>query len=209
MIMAGLLGTHVAAQAGQDPFGSIVAKLDQILAAVGASKIDLRGVTQNWDKALPANDATDACNSSRFTCVFGGVAVRDNETGLVWERTPTSDTYPWVQIQDQVTTAREYCAFSMVGGHMGWRLPSLQELTSLADPTLSDNAGTLTLPPGHPFSNAKGVNYAYWTSTTMAENPNMAYLMSFAKIGGWVPFNAKDVKMGAWCVRGGAMGDRY
>ena len=31
--------------------------------------------------------------SPRYTCVFGGAAVRDNETGLVWEQQPKSATY--------------------------------------------------------------------------------------------------------------------
>ena len=40
-------------------------------------------VTRNWDKKLP--------NTSRFTVLtdFGGAAVRDNETGLVWAKVPT------------------------------------------------------------------------------------------------------------------------
>jgi hypothetical protein len=42
----------------------------------------LAGVTQNWDKNLPSD--------SRFTVLsaFGGAAVRDNNTGLVWEQAP-------------------------------------------------------------------------------------------------------------------------
>ena len=42
------------------------------------SSIDLQGLSQSWDRKLS--------NTSRFTVLtdFGGAAVRDNETGLVW-----------------------------------------------------------------------------------------------------------------------------
>jgi hypothetical protein len=51
-------------------------------AKPGSSPSDLSGVTQNWDKKLP--------NEARFTILadFNNQAVRDNETGLVWERSP-------------------------------------------------------------------------------------------------------------------------
>jgi hypothetical protein len=47
------------------------------------------GVTKNWDKKLP--------NTSRFTVLtdFGGAAMRDNETGLVWEQSPETKTQNW------------------------------------------------------------------------------------------------------------------
>jgi hypothetical protein len=46
----------------------------------------LTGVTQNWDKNLPS--------ASRFTVLanFGGAAVRDNNTGLVWEQAADGTT---------------------------------------------------------------------------------------------------------------------
>jgi hypothetical protein len=211
MVLAALFSTGLLAQQGQDPLTAILTKLDQVLAAVAASNVDLRAVTPNWDKTLLADDGSE-CDSSRFTCVFEGLAVRDNETGLVWERMPTSVTYTWnlgTNSEGSLSSAREYCALKMLGGHMGWRLPSMQELTSLADPTLNDNEGTLLLPEGHPFANVKGAFYGYWSSTTTAENANTAWMMSFARVGAWVPFNGKELRANVWCVRGGAMADRY
>jgi hypothetical protein len=214
VLTAGLAGTHVAAQGGNDPLSNIIAKLDLILAALSASEVDLRGVTQNWDKALPANDPGGPCpsGSSRFTCVFGGAAVRDNQTGLVWEQSPSSVRYTWnlgVDSVGHLGSAREYCTLKMTGGQMGWRLPAMQELTSLVDPSLNDNEGTITLPPGHPFTNIAGIFEGYWSATTTAENPNTAWIMGFARIGAFVPFSGKENKARVWCVRGGTTADTY
>ena len=48
---------------------------------------------QGIDKTLP--------NTSRFTVLtdFGGTAVRDNETGLVWEPSPETKTQNWTNAQ--------------------------------------------------------------------------------------------------------------
>ena len=72
-------------------------------------------VTKNWDKKLP--------NTSRFTVLmdFGGAAVRDNETGLVWEQSPETKTQNW-------SGARFHCPSRTIGGRKGWRLPSVHEL---------------------------------------------------------------------------------
>jgi hypothetical protein len=66
------------------------------------------GLTQNWDKKL--------LSDSRFTILsdFGGAAVRDNETGLVWEKTLETAELPWVD-------ARAACVNKEVGNRKGWR----------------------------------------------------------------------------------------
>src|SRR5439155_21415854 len=110
------------------------------------------GLPQAWDKTLPANDPGGACpsTSSRFTCVMGNAAVRDNETGLVWERSPETTLNTW-------SVARFTCAKKAVGGRKGWRLPSFAELSSLMDPSVPEP--DLMLPPGHPFLNVQTTNY--------------------------------------------------
>lgn len=147
------------------------------------SKIDgmnFQGVTQNWDKAFPA--------SSRFLVLadFNSEAVRDNETGLVWERQPNSQTWDWI-------TARNNCATKAVGGRKGWRLPAMAELTSLVDPSASG----ITLPPGHPFLNVQ--SGLYWTATVSAENPSLAWNVDFRNGGVGIGQSFTDFY---WCVRG-------
>jgi hypothetical protein len=60
---------------------------------------------------------------------WNNAAVLDRETGLVWERSRSNSsgfTY---------FTAQTHCAGLSVGGRLGWRLPSVQELATLIDQT--------------------------------------------------------------------------
>ena len=70
----------------------------------------LAGVIQNWDKNFPS--------ASRFTVLaaFGGAAVRDNNTGLVWEWAPDATTFAWVP-------ATFYCVRKNVGAREGGGCP--------------------------------------------------------------------------------------
>ena len=122
---------------------------------------DVSELTQNWDKKLPS--------ASRFNILsaFGDAAVRDDETGLVWEKTLETIEVSW-------TNARATCADKDVGGRKGWRLPSISELASLVDPSIRTGP---TLPLGHPFINVE--MDAYWSATTIAGNPNSAWLVFF------------------------------
>ncbi|HEX4968446.1 MAG TPA: DUF1566 domain-containing protein, partial [Nitrospiraceae bacterium] len=124
---------------------------------------DLSGVTQNWDKNLPS--------ASRFTVLanFGGAAVRDNNTGLEWEQSPTITTMDWLN-------ARFECANRTIGNLKGWRLPSIPELASLVDPSVA--FGEVHLPPGHPFTNVQTNNY--WSATSFADNAAQAWGVLFS-----------------------------
>ena len=68
---------------------------------------------------------------------------------------------------DANTTTREL----KLVGRIGWRLPTVEELSSLIDTRHSDPA----LPTGHPFLSVQfGIGvWAYWTSTN-SENPSGA-----------------------------------
>jgi len=152
----------------------------------------IQGLPQAWDKTLPANDPGGPCpaNSSRFTCVMGGAAVRDNETGLVWEQSPSTSGFTWEGAQGQ-------CNQLGVGNRKGWRLPTIQELASLVDPTQSNPA----LPAGHPFSNVQSSFPFYWSATTLATQAILAWGVHFGS--GGVGDDVKTFPLFAWCVRGG------
>jgi hypothetical protein len=147
----------------------------------------LAGVTQNWDKNLPSD--------SRFTVLasFNNQAVRDNETGLVWEKSPATTTHIW-------GNARGECTSRTTGGRKAWRLPSVVELLSLIDPSLPA--------PFVPAAVFSGIQSAlYWSATTWAVNPTGAWIVDFS--GGPSPFDDKGVTHFAWCVRGPMNADTY
>jgi hypothetical protein len=141
-----------------------------------------------WDKKLPS--------ASRFTTLsdFGGAAVRDEETGLVWETTLETSEMSW-------TDARSACADKEIGGRKGWRLPSVSELSSLVDPSIKTRP---TLPLGHPFTNVQDV---YWSATTVTDNAKNAWLVFFDT--GKVIYAFKTITFHIWCVRNGTSADQY
>jgi hypothetical protein len=94
---------------------------------------------QSWDDQIPNP-------SNRFTVLseFNNQAVLDRETQLVWERSPTGPI-TW-------RNAIIHCFNMSLGGRKGYRLPTIEELTTLVD----TRAGTPTfLPVGNPFENVQ------------------------------------------------------
>lgn len=139
--------------------------------------------TPSWDQTLQS--------STRFIVLsnFAGQAVLDRETGIVWEKSPTDFVgFTWAQ-------AQSHCATKSVGNRRGWKLPSIQELASLMDPS-----ATPTLPAGHPFT--VSVTSIYWSSTTYSPNNAAAWIVFFGN--GASTFEAKTNGFSVWCARGGS-----
>jgi hypothetical protein len=142
----------------------------------------------SWDQTLPS--------STRFIILsnFANNAVLDRETGLVWEKSPSTGTFDWFGDQS-------HCNALTLGNRKGWRLPTLQELASLVD---GDPANTSSprLPPGHPFTGVQSAqSFFYWSATTRAVNTNSAFGVGF--INGGVVVADKSNVFFVWCVRGG------
>jgi hypothetical protein len=156
--------------------------------------------TPSWDQQLPA--------STRFVILSnwvdtnfpsGGAAVLDRETGLVWERSPTgSDTWLF---------SRSVCPNRMTGGRRAWRLPSVHELASLVDPSVSGLGPKV--PAGNPFQNVQAA--PYWSATTDSLNAHNNTTNAWAvNIGTGSPFFTDESNgFNIWCVRGGMNADQY
>ena len=172
-----LLGSH----SGSASTGSLFATGDFATAAPPTDP--LAGVTPNWDKNLPS--------ASRFTTVFPG-AVRDNNTGLVWEQAPDGAHIDGI-------AARGQCLNRIVpasGGTAGWRLPSIMELRSLQD---------LSLPapfvPGSVFTGVQQTQYWSYSSSGDPRPFGGLWVVSFfSAIVSSEPQDSAFIPV--WCVRG-------
>ncbi|GIW55417.1 MAG: hypothetical protein KatS3mg082_1821 [Nitrospiraceae bacterium] len=110
--------------------------------------------------------ASPLAAADRFTMVFNGEAVKDNQTGLIWEREPDREFDVW-------SASISRCETKTVGGQTGWRAPTVEELKTLVDPSQKDPA----LLPGHPFVNIKSA--IYWTATPSPTDEIVAWQVSF------------------------------
>jgi len=87
--------------------------------------------------------------------------VLDKDTGLIWARDAGLLTGP--QLPEDAVIA---CRNVDLGNRKGWRIPSVEELSSLIDLSV---AGSPVLPAGHPFVNVQfdpGEPMYYWTDAT-------------------------------------------
>ena len=183
--LSGQVTTHDSAQTSQHD--ELKGKIDNLG--------DHSGLPPTWDKILPADDPGGPCpaNSSRFTCVMGGAAVRDNETGLVWVQSPGTSSFIW-------SSAQIHCNRLTIGNRKGWRLPTIQELASLVD---GASTGIPRLPSGHPFSNVlEPFPVAHWSATSLATGSSGAWGVNFFS-GDVGDFDKSNETGFAWCVRGG------
>lgn len=149
---------------------------------VGSTMQSLSDLPPAWHQILPANDGADACSSSRFTCVLGGAAVLDHETGLVWQRVVTAAAADW-------RFANVDCGRASAGGRAGWRLPSRAELMSLVVP----------LPAGHPFTIPFST---YWTIEDDIESDTSAGVVNIGSAS--YAIAGKELTFRYICVRGGS-----
>jgi hypothetical protein len=148
-----------------------------------------------WSRKL---DAAGACHSARFQCVlptnadFEGEGVLDRETGLVWQRTPSSTISNFNAVFNN-------CSGATTGGRRGWRLPTYSEAQSLFDPA---QGGDVALPSGHPFNIAPALQSANFASisTFLSDGSYMAYALDGATLGNFTKIGATQVA--GWCVRG-------
>jgi len=161
--------------------GSISAGELEPLGPPGPTMKTLDQIPPTWSQILPASD--------RFQLVMGGAAVLDKETGLTWARDANlAGTKTWLD-------AIDFCRSLVIGNRIGWRLPTVEELSTLLD---MSQAAAPKLPPGHPFINVQ--SGMYW-SITSYENPDyMALAVSTSD--GPVVIHDKSVQHYVWPVRG-------
>jgi hypothetical protein len=157
--------------------------------------------TPSWDLTSPTK--------KRFVVLsnFGNNAVLDRETGLVWEKVPSTALFLGGPPSGTIggLYAYEHCEELSLGNRKGWRLPSTYELMSLVDTSVS---AIPKLPAGHPFllppPNGDGLTnfwssdpyYPGFASAGLRRTVDFSYGES--GVAGW------PIPNYVWCVRGGS-----
>ncbi|MFC1889670.1 DUF1566 domain-containing protein [Thermodesulfobacteriota bacterium] len=163
-------------------------------APPGPTMKTLDEIPPTWSQQLDSTDGdpVTSCNSSRFECVMNDEAVLDKETGLVWELRPSTTPWDW-------NAALHVCWNLRIDNHMGWRLPTPAELSSLIDTTHQEPA----LPWPNPFRQYQSEwDDYYWSSATHNDATDHAHTVSF--FAGSVGSQTKTEPHYFWCVRGGS-----
>jgi len=94
----------------------------------------------------------------------GNGTLTDRSTGLMWAQ---KDSYADLGRCLAYTEARQYVQELKTGGHGDWRMPTLDELASIYDPT-QENVKAWDKNPDYPLALDKlfadGAAYWYWSS---------------------------------------------
>ncbi|MBL9105454.1 MAG: DUF1566 domain-containing protein [Myxococcales bacterium] len=186
------------------PFNNTWTPYDQnpmwTLDSVDASKARAVKLADGSVVELPKTDATHggfcvkmdaaaswpAGSSGRFVPNADGLTVVDQETRLLWERSPTAPGAKWPQIDAA-------CAGKSTGGLTGWRQPTIEEVRSLID---FRAATAVKLPPNHPFLDVQPVDH--WTATKL---DNMGIRTIRMSTGQPSQMSQSGSNMPGWCVR--------
>lgn len=174
------------------PLGTLLTSLCALISAPAAAQLSTTAngpyfAMPSWSQKLTTNRFVVLTN-------WNQEAVLDRETGLVWERAPDATMRTW-------SVAHDRCKNRSVGGRKGWRLPAVQELASLLEPTAGGPVPTI--PAGHPFVNVEPS--FYWSASIVQALPNHASVVAFdnAMVYGAQRTDSYHV----WCVRGGPVTD--
>lgn len=164
-----------------------------------SSLIDCQQMTNSNYYGQDAQYASwGVCEPQSFTAknVAGEEIVADNNTSLIWQRSPSSETYHWIE-------AQIYCTDLNISGYAGfdtgWRVPTPQELHTIVDnekygPMINSN-----------FTNIEKYG-CWWTSkeyTGNIEDKDEAYRFEYNS-GKIVPTTKED-NCHVLCVHGSEM----
>ena len=118
-----------------------------------------------------------------------GDVIKDNITGLEWQHdSNVKQSGP----KRNWKSALAYCRDLSLGAKDDWRLPNINELSSISDYTRVD-------PNVNPIFNDTA-NHFYWSSTTLASNTNTAWHIDSAD--GYRYNTEKSYYVLVRCVRG-------
>ena len=120
--------------------------------------------------------------AGRYTVQNG--TVLDTKTNLTWQQAMAPSMQTW-------SLAQSYCAGLSLSG-TGWRAPSIKELETIVDESLTNPAIDPTAFPGTPAA-------FFWTSSLFAGDPSKAWSVRFTSGSSY--FGAGSSMSYVRCVR--------
>ena len=149
----------------------------ETISAGGTKRFHVRAVRNPYSTTFAVSHFKDN----------GDGTIKDNYTGLTWQKLQSSNTMTWED-------ALAYASTLSLGGKTDWRVPNVKELQSLNDEKLSKPSFNKTY-----FANVVSGNY--WSSTSMYQSPGIAWDINLDY--GIVSYDDKTIKQNVLCVRGG------
>jgi len=144
---------------------------DYVVVDTGQTKCyDNRGeiAPPKLGQSFYGQDAQFQAHPASYTLSADGLTVRDNVTGLTWQRSPDTDGDGTLTRRDKLTLAQAQALPSTLnaarfGGFNDWRLPSIKELYSLFDGRGTDPSGPMDLAPSSlvPYIDTRFFKFAY------------------------------------------------
>ncbi len=135
--------------------------------------------------AFYGQDAQFSGTQSSYTKSSDGLTVKDNITGLTWQKSPDTNGDGVIDSLDKMTLAQAQTHITALnaasyGGYSDWRLPSIKELYSLMtfagiDPSGYTGTDTTLLTP---FINRTFFDFAYGSTANGGRIIDMNYASS-------------------------------
>lgn len=116
--------------------------------------------------------APTAHAQARYTYSAAGDEVTDTKTGLTWRRCSEGQAWSGTTCTGTAATYSHEGALARAKTQIGWRLPNVKELASLADKTRTSPAIDTTAFPATPSE-------WYWSATPFAGNASFAWDVFF------------------------------
>jgi hypothetical protein len=135
-------------------------------------------------------DAQFQAHPASYTLSADGLTVRDNITGLTWQRSPDTDGDGTLTRRDKLTLAQAQALPAKLnaakfGGFEDWRLPSIKELYSLFDARGMDPSGPMDIDASRltPFIDTRFFKFAYGDTRTGERIIDSQYASSTKYVG--------------------------
>ncbi len=142
-----------------------------------------RGGNQTWPKNY----------TGEYTDLDNGI-IRDSVSGLEWQQATAAGTYNWGQ-------ALDYCDNLDLGGYHDWRLPTIEELKTLADKGFLKQ---FHLAINTKFFRVTAESPHYWSYWPSSVNPPKIHATLIDFFSGSHSYdNLRDGDYYVRCVRGG------